>query len=92
MAGLFRTVRTEAQTSALRLNDPELDALLDAADEEVDLEARADLYRQAQELLARSMRTFTLYSLDGILFHADRISDIEFNRDGSLQFTELAAE
>lgn len=91
LAGLFRTAQTEAQTSALRLNDPELDALLDAADAETDLVARADLYRQVQELLARSMRTFTLYSLDGVMFYADRISDVEFNRDGSLQFSELGA-
>jgi peptide/nickel transport system substrate-binding protein len=91
LAGLFRTAQTEAQASALRLNDPELDRLLDEADQEVDLEKRKDLYRQVQELLARSLTTFTLYSLEGDLFHAKRIGGIEFNRDGSLQFTELTA-
>jgi peptide/nickel transport system substrate-binding protein len=92
LAGLFKTAATDAQKSALRHNDPELDALLNAGDAEVDLEKRKVIYKQVQENLAKSMRTFTLYSLEGDLFHAKRISTIEFNRDGSLQLTELAVQ
>jgi peptide/nickel transport system substrate-binding protein len=92
LAGLFKTAATDAQKSALRLNDPELDRLLDEGDTEVDLEKRKVIYKQVQELLAKSMTTFTLYSLEGDLFHAKRISNIEFNRDGSLQVNDLIVQ
>ena len=73
LAGLFKTAATEAQKSALRHDDPELDALLEQGDTETDLAKRKEIYKQVQENLARSMRTFTLYSLEGDLFHAKRI-------------------
>jgi peptide/nickel transport system substrate-binding protein len=92
LAGLFRSPTTDAQKSALRLNDPELDRLLDTADQEVDLVKRKALYSQVQQLLAKSLTTFTLYSLEGDIFYAKRIDNLKFNQDGSIKFTELTAK
>ncbi len=92
LAGLFRTAKTDAQKSALRVNDPQIDNLLDTADQEVDLVKRKQLYVEVQQLLAKSLTTFTLYSLQGDIFFAKKISNLKFNQDGSLKFTEIAVQ
>jgi len=69
--------------------DPELDALLDAAEQETDPAARLALYADAQRQLASSMSTFALYEAQALLLFRDDLTGVATHQDGALKVSEL---
>jgi peptide/nickel transport system substrate-binding protein len=60
--------------------DPELDALLDQADAEVDEQKRLQLYSQVQHKIMDAGMVFPLYNRDNIVVANKKVEGLEFER------------
>ncbi len=66
--------------------NPEVDALLDRARVESDLEKRRELFSKVQKIIAEDMPYFSLWFMDNISVHRKRISDVQLSPSGDYDF------
>jgi peptide/nickel transport system substrate-binding protein len=73
-----------------RYSNPQLDKLLDQANQSTDQQQRIADYRQVQQILARDLPAFNLWYPDSILIHRRRLSGITISPSGSFMFLRTA--
>jgi peptide/nickel transport system substrate-binding protein len=69
-----------------RYSNPELDRLLEQARIEPDRQARKKLYDQAQEIVAHDQPYLTLWYLDNVAVHSDRVGNVTIGPAGGYDF------
>ncbi|HVB33380.1 MAG TPA: ABC transporter substrate-binding protein [Patescibacteria group bacterium] len=69
-----------------RYDNPELDRLLDQARIEPGRQEQKKLYAEAQEIIARDQPYLTLWYLDNVAVHSDRVEDIQMGPAGGFDF------
>ncbi len=69
-----------------RYRNPALDRLLDQARIQPDRQTRKKLYAQAQQIIARDQPYLTLWYLDNVAVHSDRVGNIEIGPAGGYDF------
>lgn len=62
------------------INDPDLDALLEAAASETDRDKRAEMYSQIQHRVMEQALLFPLYNRDNVVAARDEVMDLQFDR------------
>ena len=73
-----------------RYHNPQLDALLQEANESTDQQRRTADYLQAQQLLAHELPAINLWYQDTILVHNRRLSSITVSPSASFEFLRTA--
>jgi ABC-type transport system substrate-binding protein len=69
-------------------HNEKLDALIDQAQVEMDMEKRRKLFSQIQKIVAEDVPYVSLWYHDNICVHRDRISNIELSPSGDYDFLE----
>lgn len=71
-------------------SNPRVDALIDQARREMDLKVRKTLYAEVQDILAQDLPYITLFYLDNVLVHTNRVKNLELNPAGNFDFLRSA--
>lgn len=71
-------------------SNPQLDALLDNAEQSLNIEQRRKEYVEAQQILARDLPAINLWYLDTIVVHNRRLTNVIPTPSGSYTFLETA--
>jgi peptide/nickel transport system substrate-binding protein len=71
-------------------SNPKVDALIDKARREIDLQARKPLYAEVQNLLADDLPYINLWYLDNVLVHTNRVRNLKLNPAGNYDFLRSA--
>jgi peptide/nickel transport system substrate-binding protein len=71
-------------------SNPRVDALIDKARREVDLNVRKPLYAEVQRILAEELPYIDLWYLDNVLVHNERVVNLKLNPAGNYDFLRTA--
>jgi peptide/nickel transport system substrate-binding protein len=71
-------------------SNPKLDALIDKARTESDLNTRKALYADVQSILADDLPYINLWYLDNVMVHTQRVKNIKLDPEGSYNFLRTA--
>jgi peptide/nickel transport system substrate-binding protein len=71
-------------------SNPRVDALIDQARREVDLNVRKRLYAEVQEMLAQDVPSINLWYFDNVLVHTRRVRSVPLNLSGNYDFLKTA--
>ena len=71
-------------------SNPKLDALIDKARTESDLNTRKHLYADVQSILADDLPYINLWYLDNVMVHTQRVKNIKLDPEGSYNFLRTA--
>ena len=81
--------RGGASQNESNINDPKLDAILDAARRELDFDKRRALYQQAQDQLWETSATFVGYHVSDIVGTTSRVSDLDAVENFSIRWHKV---
>ena len=71
-------------------SNPRVDALIDRARREMDPNVRKMLYAEVQDILAEELPYITLFYLDNVLVHTNRVKNLDLNPAGNFDFLRTA--
>ena len=71
-------------------SNPRVDALIDRARREMDPKVRKTLYAEVQDILAEDLPYITLFYLDNVLVHTNRVKNLQLNPAGNFDFLRTA--
>jgi peptide/nickel transport system substrate-binding protein len=71
-------------------SNPKVDALIDQARRETDPKVRKTLYAEVQSILAQDVPYITLWYLDNVLVHTNRVKSLQLNPAGNFDFLRSA--
>jgi peptide/nickel transport system substrate-binding protein len=71
-------------------SNPKVDALIDQARRELDIEKRKPLYGEIQSILAVDLPYINLWYLDNVLVHTSRVRNLRLNPAGNFDFLRTA--
>ena len=71
-------------------SNPKVDALIDKARRETDLNMRKPLYAEVQRVLAEDLPYIDLWYLDNVLVHTRRVQNLKLNPAGNYDFLRSA--
>ncbi len=77
---LFAHSRNIGNFNFTFMEDPELDALLDAGSSETDREARAEIYSDISHFFMEQALTVPMYNRDNVVIAVDEVQDLIFDR------------
>jgi peptide/nickel transport system substrate-binding protein len=70
--------------------NPRLDALIDQARRELDLNTRKQLYAEIQRILAEDLPYINLWYFDNVLVHSKRVRNLKLDASGNYDFLKTA--
>jgi len=68
--------------------NPELDALLDQARVESNMEKRRELFGKIQKIVAADLPYFSLWFMDNVSVHRKRIEGVQLSPSGDYDFLQ----
>jgi peptide/nickel transport system substrate-binding protein len=71
-------------------SNPRVDALIDQARRELDMEKRKPLYQEIQSILDEDLPYINLWYLDNVLVHTGRVRNLRLNPAGNFDFLRTA--
>ena len=71
-------------------SNPKVDALIDQARREMDPKVRKTLYAKVQSILAEDLPYITLWYLDNVMVHTNRVKHLQLNPAGNFDFLRAA--
>ena len=71
-------------------SNPKVDALIDAARQQIDPRVRKPLYAEVQSILAQDLPYINLWYLDNVLVHTNRVRNLTLNPAGNFDFLRTA--